>query len=116
MNNDSPKWLNSFKIILLSATVILSGLVSILDFLGVLDGVSWLAGRIPTLTLLVIGLMAGYLIIERKSHLEKMNRDLGNSIENLSHELRKSTESTIASLNGVELNYYRLKAVGLASD
>jgi len=66
MNNDSPKWLNSFEIILLSITVILSGLVSILDFLGVLDSVSWLAGRIPTLTLLVIGLMAGYLIIERK--------------------------------------------------
>lgn len=106
MNNDSPKWLNSFEIILLSITVLLSGLVSILDFLGVLDGVSWLAGRIPTLTLLVIGLMAGYLIIERKSHLEKMNRDLGNSIENLSHELRKSTESTIASLNGVEIKLF----------
>lgn len=106
MNNDSPKWLNSFEIILLSITVILSGLVSILDFLGVLDSVSWLAGRIPTLTLLVIGLMAGYLIIERKSHLEKMNRDLGNSIENLSHELRKSTESTIASLNGVEIKLF----------
>jgi exonuclease VII small subunit len=106
MNNDSPKWLNSFEIILLSITVILSGLVSILDFLGVLDSMSWLAGRIPTLTLLVIGLMAGYLIIERKSHLEKMNRDLGNSIENLSHELRKSTESTIASLNGVEIKLF----------
>ena len=106
MNNDSPKWLNSFEIILLSITVILSGLVSILDFLGVLDSVSWLAGRIPTLTLLVIGLMAGYLIIERKSHLEKMNRDLGNSIESLSHELRKSTESTIASLNGVEIKLF----------
>lgn len=106
MNNDSPKWLNSFEIILLSITVILSGLVSILDFLGVLDSVSWLAGRIPTLTLLVIGLMAGYLIIERKSHLEKMNRDLGNSMENLSHELRKSTESTIASLNGVEIKLF----------
>lgn len=106
MNNDSPKWLNSFEIILLSITVILSGLVSILDFLGVLDSVSWLAGRIPTLTLLVIGLMAGYLIIERKSHLEKMNRELGNSIENLSYELRKSTESTIASLNGVEIKLF----------
>jgi len=35
-----------------------------------------------------------------------MNRDLGNSIENLSHELRKSTESTIASLNGVEIKLF----------
>lgn len=106
MSNDNPKWLNNFETILLSATVILSGLVSILDFLGVLDGVSWLAGRIPTLTLLVIGSMAGYLIIERKNHLEKMNRDLSSGIENLSEELRKATESTIASLNGVEIKLF----------
>lgn len=106
MNTETPKWLTRFETILLGATVIISGLVSILDFLGVLDKIDWLIGRVPTLTLLVVGLMAGYLIIERKSHLEKMGSDLGNRIDNLGQELRKSTESIIASLDGVEIKLF----------
>jgi exonuclease VII small subunit len=58
---------------------------------------------VPTLTLLVIGLMAGYLIIERKSQLEKMNKDFNTRIDNLEQAINKSTVTSIASLKGVEL-------------
>jgi len=102
VNNENAKWLNNFEIILLSATVILSGLISLLDFLGVLDTITWLAGRVPALTLLVIGLMAGYLILERKSQLEKMNSDLNNRLANLEQSLQNAITTTITSLDGVE--------------
>jgi len=103
VNDRSSKWLSNFDIILLSATVILSGIVSLLDFLGVLDSIPWLAERVPTLTLLVIGLMAGYLILERKNQLEKMDSNLSNRINDLEQSVQNATTTAIASLKGVEL-------------
>jgi len=97
------KWFNNFETLLLSATVILSGLVSLLDFLGVLDSIPWLAKRIPVLTLLVIGLVAGYLILERKGQLEKMHNNLNSRMNVLEQSVHHSATTIIASLKGVEL-------------
>lgn len=39
----------------------LSGLISLLDLLGLLDKIPWLAAHIPTLTLLLVSIALGYL-------------------------------------------------------
>jgi len=101
-----PDWLNRFEVLLIGATAILSGLVSLLDFLGILDGIPWLSERIPTLTLLAAGLIAGYLVLERRNQLESMQRDTTRHIEELSLALSQSTITIIESLEGVELRKF----------
>lgn len=104
--NPRPNWLNRFDVLLLGATAVLSGVVSLLDFLGVLDEVSWLAERIPTLTLLATGLVAAYLVLERRSQLESMQRDTRRRIEELARNVAESTTTIIESLEGVELRQF----------
>ncbi len=70
---------------------IFSILISIADWLGLLDNVPFLAGRVPALTLLVVGFIAGYLVLERRSKLDR--------IEQLSVD---GVERVINSLGGVE--------------
>lgn len=63
-------------------TLLLVGLsvgISLLDLLGLLDNIPWLAGRIPTLTLLFVGLLVGYFLLERKK-LDEMEYLLKNQI------------------------------------
>jgi hypothetical protein len=52
----------------------LSVLISLLDWLGVLEGISFLSQRIPNLTLLSLGLIAGYLVFERRSKLDRIEQ------------------------------------------
>jgi hypothetical protein len=77
----------------LALTAIISILISILDLFKVLDAVPAVAKGVPAITLLVLGLITGYLTLERRSKLDK--------IENLVVE---STERVISSLNGVEVH------------
>ena len=70
--------------IALLATASLSVLVTLADFLGLLDSVEWLSRRIPTLVLLLVGVVAGYLALERRSKLEKIDRRLETLEENYS--------------------------------
>jgi len=72
----------------------LSIIISVLHFLGALEN-TWLADRIPALTLLVIGSLAGYLILERRNKLDKIERDI---LEGVSR--------TITSLDGVEIKTF----------
>ena len=103
---EKSKWLNNFDILLIGATAILSGAISLLDFLGLLDGIPWLANRIPTLTLLATGLVAGYLVLERRNQLEDMQADTDQRLEELSHLLSQSAVTIIDSLEGVELRKF----------
>jgi len=104
MKTDKAKqgWRNHFDILLLGAVAVLCALVSLLDFLGLLDGISWLANRIPTLTLLAIGLVASYLVLERRTQLESMQDDSRQRLDELSQAITQSTTTIIDSLNGVE--------------
>jgi hypothetical protein len=104
--SEKSKWLNNFDVLLIGATAILSGTISLLDFLGFLDGIPWLAHRIPTLTLLATGLIAGYLVLERRNQLEDMQADTDQRLEELSQLLSQSTVTIIDSLEGVELRKF----------
>jgi hypothetical protein len=100
------KWLSGFEILLLGATAIISALVALLDFLGVLDGIPWLANRIPTLILLVIGMAAAYLVVERRDYLENMQANTEHRIDNLEHAILNSTRTIVDSLEGVEFQKF----------
>ncbi len=79
----------------MGATAVLSVAISLLDLLGVLDAIPWLAGRTSALTLLVVGFLAGYLVLERRSKLDKIERLVTEGIER-----------TIVSLKGVEVRSF----------
>lgn len=51
----------------------ISIIISLLDLIGVWSGIPFLAGRLPTITLLVLGIVAGYLALERRSKLDKID-------------------------------------------
>jgi hypothetical protein len=75
----------------LGTIAVLSVAISLGDLLGVLDTIPWLVGRTSALTLLVVGFLAGYLVLERRSKLDKIERLVVEGVER-----------TIVSLNGVE--------------
>lgn len=102
----SPRWLNQVEIFLLGATAIISGVVVLLDFLGVLDAIPWLSERIPTLTLLATGLVAAYLVIERRSYLETLQDNTDDRMNNLEVAIQNSTRTIIESLDGVEFKKF----------
>lgn len=86
------------EIILLAVTITLSSVVSLLDFFGLLE-TSGIKDRIPSLTLLTVGLLAGYILIERRSKLEAIN----DQIQDLSRTSGASVQRIIESLDGVEV-------------
>ena len=73
--------------VVFSITAVLSILISIADWLGLLDNVPFLAGRIPTLTLLVLGLIAGYLVLERRNKLDHIEKLSVTGVERIIHSL-----------------------------
>jgi hypothetical protein len=93
---------NRTEIILLITTIAVSSLVSLLDFFGFLDSIPWLKGRVPALTLLVLGLLASYILIERKSKLESIS----DQLQDLSLANTASTRKIIESLAGVEVTTF----------
>ncbi len=52
---------------ILVVTVLIGGIVALLDFLGVLDNIDWLSERIPALTLLLVSLIATSLLVSTSS-------------------------------------------------
>lgn len=60
-----------------------SVLISVLDFLGLLDEVPWLAQRIPTLMLLVGGIIVGYLAWERRKQFDALHHEVDEGIERI---------------------------------
>lgn len=105
-NEPKQGWRNRFEIVMLGATAILSALVALLDFLGFLDRTDWLTARIPTLTLLSVGLVAGYLVLERRNQLENMQKDSQQRLAELSQAITQSTTTIIESLNGIEFKRF----------
>lgn len=77
-------------IVIITITVGIS--ISILDLIGILGSITWMTGRTPAITLLVLAIMAAYMVSERVSKL--------NRIESL---ILENTNKTLASLSGVEV-------------
>jgi hypothetical protein len=61
------QWEKSEFYILL-VTILIGGLVSILDLIGGLDSIDWLKDRIPTITLLMVALIAGSLLVSMHNY------------------------------------------------
>ena len=109
MNNpdtQKPTWLNHLDKIILATTAIISFVVAILDFLGVLDSIPWLAARVPILTLLLSGSIAIYLILERRNQLEVMQKDVQYRMDDLENKILESSIGIINSLQGLEFKKF----------
>lgn len=92
MKNDEIK--KQWESILLVLIVFISGIIVLLDFVGVLDSVEWLSTRIPTITLLLLGSVAGYLILERRSMLTSMQESIDSGFER-----------TFSAIGGVKIEH-----------
>lgn len=110
MDNSQSTWRNHFDMILLGATALASFGISLLDFLGLLDELPWLADRIPTLTLLATGLVAGYLVLERRNQLDKMENETTERLTQLEAAISEATTTVIDSLDGLELRKFDTNA------
>jgi hypothetical protein len=74
--------------------VILNFAVSALDILGLLDSIPWLAARVPTITLLTVGSIAGHLLLEKIRSKEAERRFI------------KEIGTAIMSVHGVEVRVF----------
>lgn len=66
----------------LIASAIVSILITLLDFTGLLDQISWLSARLPTLILLAVSLLLVANVVERRTrlaHIEKLIEQTANS-------------------------------------
>lgn len=92
--------------VLLVITAVVSIAIAVLDLTGMLDASSWVAQRIPALTLLGVGFVASYLIIERRGKLD----DLTSSVDRHSQDILESVESafknTVSALKGVDVKTF----------
>lgn len=64
-------------------------IISLLDFAGLLQGIPFLAGHTSALSLLVLGSAVGYLALERR-----------NKLDRIEEEIRQGFERTLTSMSG----------------
>jgi hypothetical protein len=84
----------------------LSALVSILDFLGLFQSLPWLAVRIPTLTLLLMSMLLGYSVVERKSKLEAIESLIQAGHQETLSAVEEGVDHIITSLRGIDIRLY----------
>ncbi len=80
--------------ILIASSAAVSLVIGVLDLTGLLDASSWIAQRVPSLTLIAVGLVASYLVFERKVAQETLRA------------VTNSAERVIRSLDGVEVTVF----------
>jgi len=90
----------------LVSAAILSAVIVLLDFVGALSKIPWLANRVPTLTLLLLAFVAAYLVIERRKHFDEHNRRMETSHSAVLQSLTRSTTTIIASVSGVQIKSF----------
>jgi hypothetical protein len=66
-------------IVLIGSAIVAIG-VSLLDFLGVLDQIPWLVGRVPIITLLSLSFLLASAVIERRTRIDKIQETLDSII------------------------------------
>lgn len=90
----------------LVAATSLSALVSILDFLGLLQALPWLATRIPTLVLLLISIALGYLVVERRHKLDAIEALIRTGNQETLTMVAEGVERVISALQGVDIRLF----------
>ena len=87
---------------ILVVTVLIGGIVALLDFLGVLDNIDWLSERIPALTLLLVSLIATSLLVSTSSLRLYFDKLLPNgSIRHFEND-RESFEYILRLIQGAK--------------
>ena len=88
---------------LVFSTAGVSIFIAVADLFGILDANSRIAQRLPSLTLLAVGFIASYLILERRGKIS----DIGDTPERRSREILESLSDSshriIKSLDGVKV-------------
>jgi len=90
----------------LAATIGLSVLISVLDFLGLLDSIPWLANRIPTLVLLLVSVVASYLVVERRNKLDAIESLIRTSNRETLSTVGTGVDRIINALQGVDVRLF----------
>lgn len=89
------------------ALILITGIVSVaiatLDVTGLIDSNSWIAQRVPALTLLAVGFIASYLIMERRNRIDTLATSLETRSKEIMEGITSASNRTINALNGVEV-------------
>jgi len=91
--------------VLIAATVI-SALVSVLDFLGLLDSIPWLSNRIPTLILLLVSVVLGYLVVERRNKLDVIEKLIQSGNLATVSTVTTGVDHIINALKGIDIRLF----------
>lgn len=106
METDTKRIRTIAEYAVLSAPAVVSIVVAILDLVGLLDASNWLAQRIPALTLIAIGLVASYLILERRGTLDRIVTSLEQRDQEILQAVTSSSSRVIRGLQGVEVRTF----------
>jgi hypothetical protein len=89
MSGSATRWVRHLEIYTCSVAAVLSVVVAVLDFSGILHAESWkwLEERVPIITLLVAGMSLGLITSLIVHHMEELERRL--------HTMQRSVESTV---------------------
>lgn len=106
MKSDTKSFRDIIEYALLAVTASISIIIAVLDLVGVLDASSWVSQRIPALTLLAVGFVASYLIIERRGKLDELATSVDVHSGELLEAIDTSFSQTVRALDGVEVRSF----------
>lgn len=104
--DNMEKTRNTIEYILIFITAGVSIIIAVLDLAGLLDTIPWITQRIPTITLLGIGFVASYLILERRGKIDEIANSLKQQESNIADLVSTSFRDTIRALEGVEVRTF----------
>jgi hypothetical protein len=87
------KFQKQIDIIVILLVAVISISITILDFVGALDSIPWLSERIPTMTLLAIGIVAVYLLSQSST-----------AFKNVENVIRDSNKEVIYKIDSARMN------------
>lgn len=117
-------WQDKIEVVVIVVTALICIVISILDFVGALDSISWLAQRISIMTLLAIGLVALYLVTERSRRFKNLEESIRTGNERILNKisLDYSNQEMLDEINNIWLeaehdvqNLFEQTAINTAS-
>jgi hypothetical protein len=84
----------------------LSAFISVLDFFGLLESIPWLATRIPTLVLLLVSAVLGYLVVERRNKLDAIESLIRTGNRETLSIVGTGVDRIINALKGVDVRFF----------
>ena len=98
--------IQKIEYILLFSTAGVSLIIALLDVSGLLDSNTWIVQRIPAITLLCVGFVASYLVLERRGKIDAMANDIRESYALLLNEIESSSAQIMTALDGIQVTSF----------